>query len=375
MKFQQTLKQLKDQSRLRTLKSASGIDLTSNDYLGMRNHPQLKAAAMAAIENGIELGAGGSRLLRGHCDAHESLEHFAAKHFRSEKALYFANGFMANYALFTTLPDRHDTIIYDSLIHASARDGIKASNASTIKAEHNNLQSFEDALLRARKSIKGQIWVAVESVYSMDGDTAPLADLQKLCLAHDAILIVDEAHATGVFGAQGKGLSHSLKKENLIELHTCGKAVGVAGGLICASAEIIDYMINKSRPFIYSTAPMPLQAYLTQASLEILAGKEGDKRRQDLSTLMGFVRSPHFMGDLFTNAPSQILPIILGEDSTAVQTATALQEDGFDIRAIRPPTVPEGTARLRLSLSTNLDEATLQKFSNVLSNHLNKKAA
>lgn len=367
--FQKTLQQLKDRNRLRSLNKAEGIDLTSNDYLGMRNHPALKIAALEAISNGIEIGASGSRLLRGQCDAHESLETFAATHFGSEKALYFANGFLANYALFTTLPDRHDCIIYDSLLHASARDGINASNARSIKAEHNDLQSFEDAIKRAKDSFKGHIWVAVESLYSMDGDSAPLTEIQKLCADYDAYLIVDEAHSTGVFGNRGKGLSESLKKENLIELHTCGKAVGVAGGLICASADIVDYMINKSRPFIYSTAPMPLQAHLTQTSLEILASKDGDKRRSELQNLVKFFKTQ------YQEAESHIVPIILGDDASAVQTATAMQEAGYDIRAIRPPTVPEGTARLRLSLSTNLNTATLEQFFGLLSNQLQKKAA
>lgn len=371
IKLQEKLKQLKEQNRLRSLKRPQGIDLTSNDYLGMRNHPALKQAALEAIESGIDMGAGGSRLLRGHTKEHEQLEDFTSKHFGHERTLYFANGFSANYALFTTLPSRHDTIIFDSLIHASARDGIQASNAKSIKVHHNDLNGFEAALKKA----EGQIWLAVESVYSMDGDCAPLKELQTLCKKYDAILIVDEAHSTGVFGSQGKGLCADLQKENLIEIHTCGKAVGVAGGIICASNDIIDYMINAARPFIYSTAPPPLQALLTQKALEILASEEGDKKRMELNYLLGFARSPHFMGDLFTQAESQILPVIFGDDSKAVETANALQEQGFDIRAIRPPTVPEGTARLRLSLSTNIDEATLQKFSDAIAPYLLDKAA
>lgn len=379
-KFQHSLDKLKNQNRYRSLNKASGVDLTSNDYLGMRSHPALKQAALEAINNGLELGAGGSRLLRGHSDVFEELENYAAKHFGSERALYFANGFIANYALFTTLPDRHDTILFDSLIHASARDGISASNARSIKVEHNDLNAYEIALQKVTKSNQGSnkerhIWVAIESVYSMDGDKAPITELQNLCRKYGATLIVDEAHATGIYGKTGAGLTEGLPQDNLIVLHTCGKAVGVAGGIICASTEIIDYLINAARPFIYSTAPMPLQAHLTQKSLEILSSEDGHKRRQDLAYLLGFMRSDHILNGAFKTAQSQIIPIILGEDDIAVETAKALQDSGYDIRAIRPPTVPEGTARLRLSLSTNLDEATLLKFSQLLSPLLNKPAA
>lgn len=374
-KFQKKLSQLKEQSRLRSLSLPGGIDLTSNDYLGMREHPRLRTAAVEAIESGMMIGAGGSRLLRGHDEHFAALEDFAAKHFGGEKALYFANGFIANYALFTTLPDRHDVIIFDSLIHASARDGIAASHAKSIKARHNDLGEFEAALKKARETCKGQIWVAVEAVYSMDGDRAPLPELQALCQKYDAVLIVDEAHSTGVFGMHGEGLAAALDQENLIVLHTCGKAIGVAGGLVCAAAEIVDYLINAARPFIYSTAPPPLQAYLTHKSLEILAGPDGAQRRVTLQQRMGFVRSPHFLAGMFSDAQSQIIPIIVGNDNRAVEITSLLQAEGFDIRAIRAPTVPEGSARLRLSLSTNIEEATLQRFSNILLPYVALKAA
>lgn len=374
-KFQNKLKQLKDKDRLRSLNLPSGIDLTSNDYLGMREHPALRAAAIDALESGIEMGAGGSRLLRGHDDHFAALEDFSAKHFGSERALYFANGFAANYALFTTLPDRHDVVIFDSLVHASVRDGIAASHARSIKVAHNDLNDFDAALAKARAECRGQIWVAVESVYSMDGDRAPLAELQNLCRRYDAVLIIDEAHATGVFGRHGEGLAAALDQDNVIALHTCGKAVGVAGGIVCAAADIIDYLINAARPFIYSTAPPPLQAHLTLKSLEILSGSDGAARRVILQERLGFARSAHFLDGMYAGAQSQIIPIILGEDARAVNVANALQAEGFDIRAIRPPTVPEGQARLRLALSANIDEGTLQKFSNILLPHLQAKAA
>ncbi len=363
------LRQLDDQHRLRTLNLPRGIDFTSNDYLGLRTHPELRATAIAALENGLELGAGGSRLLRGHTPEHQALEEFSVGYFGAEATLYFATGYQANMAIFTTLPERGDTIIFDSLIHASVRDGIQASNAAHIRVLHNDLNAYEDAL----KSAKGQRWVAVESVYSMDGDVTPLAELHALVTQYDAILIVDEAHGTGVFGANGKGLSEGLSHDNMITLHTGGKALGVAGGLVCASKDIIDYIVNKARPFIYSTAPMPLQAVLVKRALELV--QEEPERRQKLHKLMHFAGSMDFMGGLFGGNFSPILSLVLGSDVRAVSVANDLQRNGFDVRAIRPPTVPEGTARLRISLSVNITEQNLRELAAALAPRLLKEAA
>ncbi|MGB4107861.1 MAG: 8-amino-7-oxononanoate synthase [Alphaproteobacteria bacterium] len=368
-KFKEKLRQLEDQNRLRNLNLPRGIDFTSNDYLGLRAHPELRRAAVAALENGLDLGAGGSRLLRGHTESHAELEEFAAVYFGAGSALFFATGFQANAAIFTALPERGDTIIFDALIHASARDGIQASNAAHVRVAHNDLNAYEDAL----KSAKGQRWIAVESVYSMDGDQAPLTELHKLAERYDAFLIVDEAHGTGVFGANGKGLSEGLPHERLITLHTCGKALGVAGGLVCAPRDIIDYMINKARPFIYSTAPMPLQAVLVKRALEL--AQQEPERRQALHKLMHFAKSMDFLQGRFGDYFSPILPVIVGEDAEAVRLATALQGEGFDVRAVRPPTVPENTARLRVTLGVHLNEKIMREFSVALVTNLRREAA
>lgn len=367
--FRERLGLLQEQDRYRSLKRAEGIDLTSNDYLGLRTHPKLRAAAIEALENGIDLGAGGSRLLRGHTDSHEGLETFAANYFGAEGALYFATGFQANMAIFTALPDRGNTIIFDELIHASARDGIQASNANHVRVKHNDLNAYEEAL----KTARGPVWIAVESVYSMDGDVAPMKELYALAKHYDAVLVVDEAHGTGVFGESGKGVTEGLPHDNLVTLHTCGKALGVAGGLVCASRDIIDYMVNKARPFIYSTAPMPLQALLVKRALEIV--QEEPERRQALHKLMHFASSMDFLQGRFSDYFSPILPIIIGKDSDAVHIAAALQEQGFDVRAVRPPTVPENTARLRVAITANLTERNLKDFSAALGPHLRQEAA
>lgn len=355
-KFQDKIDGLKERGRYRSLSLPCGVDLTSNDYLGFAGHSVLRDAAISYLQDGGDIGAGGSRLLRGHTDAHAALEDMAAKFFAAPKALYFSSGFQANVTLFQTLCGRHDTIIFDEFVHASAREGIQNSNAQHLKAQHNDVASFEDACKKA----KGPIWIAVESVYSMDGDIAPLDELYALAAAYDAMLVIDEAHGTGVMGAHGKGVSESLIAqhgyERIIVLHTCGKAIGVAGGLMCASSDVIEMMVNAARGFIYSTAPMPLQAHLVQKSLELIGSGEGAARRKALAALSAKAQ------EIFGGSGTHIVPILIGDDERAVYVAEMLQQQGWDIRAIRPPTVPEGSARLRLSLSANLDGEMLEKF-------------
>jgi 8-amino-7-oxononanoate synthase len=364
---------LKAQDRYRSLRLSSGVDMTSNDYLCFADYPALKEAAEQFFADGGVVGAGASRLLRGAMDAHMALEAYAADYFASDKALFFSSGFQANYALLTTLPSRHDVIVYDALIHASTRDGIQASAAKRMRAGHNDLASYEAALKKARSSCKGQIWIAVESVYSMDGDIAPLDGLYALAEAYDAALIIDEAHGVGVSGPTGKGASEDLITakgySRIITVHTCGKALGVAGGLLCASGDVIDYMINKARGFIYTTAPMPVQAHLVQKALELLASAEGQAARARLRKVSALAH------DLLGGHGTHIVPIILGADSVAVRVAQDMQGKDYDIRAIRPPSVPEGTARLRLSLNANLSEQDLTAFADHLSALRKEEAA
>lgn len=374
-RFQEKLKRLEGENRLRSLSLPCGIDLSSNDYLGMAQHADLRSAAMDALDSGMALGATGSRLLRGETPAHRALEDYAAPYFSAQKALYFSSGFQANFALFTTLPNRHDVVLFDELVHASARSGIAAGQAASVKLAHNDLNAYEAALKAAHENRRadGMIWLAIESVYSMDGDFASVGDIFKLAQQYDAVLIVDDAHATGVWGPDGKGLAYDCAAGyaagRLITLHTCGKALGVAGGLVCASADMINTLVNAARPFVYSTAPPPLQAFLVQQSLAILAGEEGAQARQKLHALCNAAQK------IFGGAGSQIVPIMLGDDKAALELAAYMQGLGYDIRAIRPPTVPEGTARLRLSLSTHIDESILQQFAAQLLPHLQKREA
>lgn len=394
--FSQKLHTLKSKSRYRSLSQASGIDLSSNDYLGLKDHPSLKQAAIEAIKNGVGLGSGGSRLLRGNAPEHVALEEFAASHYGFERALYFPTGYAANYALWSTLPSRHDVIIYDALMHACAKDGFRSSPAKSVRVSHNDLNAFEDALKRFRDKAE-RLWISVESVYSMDGDFAPLKQLYELAVQYGAILVVDEAHGTGVFGEGGRGLVdatfNALRRastlrdsqnedwnknprsaparlsENVIVIHTCGKALGGAGGVICADNDTVEYLINTAMPFVFSTAPPPLQAYMTQKAIELCASETGDQARQKLFSLMALAK------EKLGGAGTQIVPIILGDDQAALEISFALQDKGYDIRAIRPPSVPEGTARLRLSLGAHIDAQILNDFISQLGPYLLHKAA
>ncbi|TBB15039.1 8-amino-7-oxononanoate synthase (plasmid) [Rhizobium ruizarguesonis] len=355
-RYEATLEGLQRRSRIRTLTPQQGVDFTSNDYLGLANAPRLKAAISAAIDRGVPAGAGGSRLLRGNHPEHEALEAEAAAFFRVERALYFGSGFSANVALFSALPQRDDLIVHDALIHASVHDGIIASKAEAVIVPHNKIDAFDQAIRRWRGSGgMGRPWIAVESLYSMDGDQAPIADLADLADRHDGFLVVDEAHATGVFGPGGRGLASELEKRgNVLVLHTCGKALGVSGALLGLPSVLADYLINRARNFIYSTAPSPLMASGVREALRMIADEP--ERRMRLERLKNFAgkKLSSWLG--ISPSGSQILPVMIGDNARSLRIADRMRAEGYDIRAIRPPTVPEGTARLRISITLNVDE-------------------
>ncbi len=346
--------------RLRRLVPRAGHDFASNDYLGLARDGAIARAMAEALARGVPHGSGGSRLLRGNAPEHEALEARAAGFFGSEAALYFPTGFAANTALLAALPRPDDLIVLDALAHASAHDGVRLARAAHRIAAHNDPQAFDDAIARWRAGGgTGRAWIAVESVYSMDGDTAPVAALAQVAARHEAMLLIDEAHATGVLGIGGRGLGADLEGQpNVIALHTCGKALGVEGALVTAARPIVDLLINRARPFIFSTAPSPLMAIGVSAALERVA--RGDALRTELAALVDAVQR-HICAPLGIAAPrSHIVPVILGDDRRAMAAAQALQARGFDVRGIRPPTVPPGTARLRLSVTRNVDEPTIE---------------
>lgn len=360
------LESLKRDSRLRALAPRSGKDFASNDYLGLAGSTLLHDALREGMALGLPAGSGGSRLLRGNHAAHEALEADAAAHFGSQSALFFATGFAANAALFATLPQRGDLVVHDSLIHASAHDGMKLGRAETRAARHNDAQAFDDVITAWRtEGGTGRAWIAVESLYSMDGDCAPLADLAEVAARHEAVLVIDEAHATGVFGPSGAGLAHGLAGQpNVITLHTCGKALGCEGALICAPRVVTDFLVNRARPFVFSTAPSPLIAHMVRRAIAIVAGH--DDWREELFARVAEARrllGPRLGAQAGT---SQILPVIIGDDARTMRIAASLQRQGFDIRGIRPPTVPRGTARLRISITRNVSMGDIGALSESL---------
>lgn len=359
------LEQLAGLGRARRLIPRAGRDFSSNDYLGLAGSQALAEAAMAAIARGVPVGSGGSRLLRGNHEEHEALEAEAAAFFGAESALFFSTGYAANSALISTLPQRGDLIVHDALIHASAHEGMRLSRADRRSVPHNDADAFADAIAGWRRAGgTGRPWISVESLYSMDGDRAPLAVLAEIADRHDAVLLIDEAHATGVFGPDGRGLAAAYEgRANVITLRTCGKALGCEGALLCGPRVMRDFLVNRGRGFIFSTAPSPLTAATVRAALGLLA--RAPERRARLKALMqaaDHALAPH--GARATG--SQIMPVILGDDVRTMRAAAAIQAAGFDVRGIRPPTVPAGTSRLRVSLTLNVGAADIAALADAM---------
>ncbi|RWE24755.1 8-amino-7-oxononanoate synthase, partial [Mesorhizobium sp.] len=281
-RYEASLRGLARKDRLRSLSGRSGADFASNDYLGLARSKRMAEAVAAALAAGTPIGATGSRLLRGNDPEHEALEAKAAGFFGAERALFFGGGYVANFAVLTTLPQKGDLIVLDELVHASAHEGARAGRAEvTLAAAHNDAEAVNDAIRSWReKGGAGRAWIVAESLYSMDGDRAPLGELTEVADRHDAFLFVDEAHATGVYGPGGRGLAHDLEgRDNIVALHTCGKALGASGALVTAPAVLCEYLVNRCRPFIYATAPSPLMAVAAATALDIVADEPARRER------------------------------------------------------------------------------------------------
>lgn len=363
------LARLSGMGRRRVLAARDGADFSSNDYLGLAQSDALRNAALRALQQGVPVGAGGSRLLRGNCEEHGALEDAAARFFGAESALYFANGFAANAGLLASMPQAGDMIFHDALIHASAHDGMRLSRAAYTPFPHSDVAALDDAITRWRRDGgQGTPWITVESLYSMDGDMAPLGDLAELADRHNAMLLIDEAHATGVFGQNGRGLADNLHgRANVITLHTLGKGLGCEGALLCGSALMRDFLVNRSRPFIFSTAPSPLSARIAMHALELV--EQQPERRQRLHDLIAYA-AQKFAPLGIAPSGSQIIPVIIGEDVKTMEVARHIQAAGLDVRGIRPPTVPEGTSRLRISLTLNVAEPDIDALAAILQDQL-----
>jgi 8-amino-7-oxononanoate synthase len=366
-----TLTGLERKNRLRSLAPRLGLDFASNDYLGLAGSKRLSAAVADALARGIPVGAAGSRLLRGNAPEHEALEAAAATFFGSERALYFGSGYIANFAVLTTLPQKGDLLVLDTLAHASMHEGGEAGRSHYVLAAHNDVGAFDFAIKRWRsRGGLGRVWIAAESLYSMDGDRAPLEDLVQLADRHEAFLYVDEAHATGVHGPGGRGLTAAYEgRENILALHTCGKALGSSGALVSAPKVLCDYLVNRARPFIYATAPSPLMAVAVIEALAIV--RDEPERRERLKQLVEFAGSELVSHSIdVTPSGSQIMPVVIGDNGRTMALASVLQSRGYDVRGIRPPTVPEGTARLRISITLNVDEAAISSMFDALAEEM-----
>ena len=325
------------------------LNFSSNDYLGLANHPVLKEAAIKAIEQ-FGAGAGASRLICGSLVPFHELEEALADFKRTEAALTFSTGYATAIGTICALLGKDDIIILDKLVHASIVDAAKLSGAKLRVFAHNDLNDLEDKLKWADKFSKAEILVVTESIFSMDGDAAPLREIVALKEKFGAWLMVDEAHATGIIGKNGRGLADELGVGGQIEIQmgTLGKALGASGGYICGNRALIDDLVNRARSFIFSTAPVPAAAGAAKAAIQFVQSGEGERRRGHLKARVEEFHSSFVIRH--SSFHSAILPIIIGDESKAVTAATELREQGIFVPAIRYPTVARRKARLRVTL-------------------------
>jgi 8-amino-7-oxononanoate synthase len=365
------LQALDDTGLRRTTRLPRGLDLVSNDYLGFASHPALAEAIQAALRTG-PVGASGSRLLRGHHEAFDRLEGRLAAFSGAEAALFFGSGYLANVGLIPALAGPNDLVVSDALVHASLIDGIRLSGARKAIAAHNDAEAVDRALQGPRT---GRAFVVTESIFSMEGDLAPLRELARVCAAREALLIVDEAHATGLYGPKGSGRVEELglRDEVLATVHTAGKALGVGGAWIAGSSALRDTLVNKARSFVFSTAPPPALAAGVLAALDLLA-REG-QTVAEVHRKAALLRDELRARGVTAFGQSPIVPVMVGGNDAAVRLQEGLQEAGFDARAVRPPTVPAGTARLRVTVRAPIADADLRRFAEEASRLLGARAA
>jgi len=355
---------LRSDDLLRTMRSPIGVDLSSNDYLKLAVHPKVVAAFAAGLADG-GAGSTGSRLLRGERSVFTAVERRFAEFKGTERSLFFSSGYLANLAVLTTLPDPGDVIFSDSLNHASLIDGVRLSRATRVVFPHNDVAAL--ARLIADTPCTGHRFVVVESLFSMDGDEAPLVDYARLCRESGALLLVDEAHAVGIYGANGTGLieAHGVSADVLLSTNPAGKALGVGGAFVAGPAWAIEYLVQRARPFVFSTAAPPAMAHALLASLDVITDEPASRQRLQANArrLRSRLRAA---GLEVADSASQIIPVHIGANDAAMALASTLQLEGFDVRAIRPPTVPVGTARLRVSVNVGINLSMVDEFAALL---------
>ena len=326
------------------------LNFSTNDYLNLSNHPYVKEQAIRATEK-YGTGSGSSRLVSGTLSIHEELETKIAHHKNYPDALVFGSGYMANIGIIPSLANRKDVIISDKLVHSCILDGIKLSGAKHIRFKHNDLISLK-ARLQECSNFQNKKIIIVESVYSMDGDLAPLKEISTLAEKHNALLMVDEAHATGTKGNFGRGLINQLELESKIPfaMGTMSKGIGSYGGFIACSSNFKKLLIQEAGSFIYTTALPPSVIGASIAAIEIMEKEPSlGKSLQKKSTKFREIMNESGIDTM--NSESQIIPIIIGDNQKTLDIARKLYKEGIIVGAIRPPTVPEGSARLRISIS------------------------
>ncbi len=345
------------------------LNFSSNDYLGLAADPILRKAAIAAIEE-FGVGAGASRLVSGTQSPHVILESTLAKWKQAPAAICFSSGYAAAVGTLPALASKQDVVILDKLCHASLTDGARLSGATLRVFPHNHLGKLESHLEWARREHpEARVVVVTESVFSMDGDRAPLRELVELKKRFDATLLLDEAHAIGVIGPHGRGLAAELglEKEIDVQLGTLSKSLGVSGGYICGSRNLIDWLINRARSFVFSTAPPPALAAAATAAIRFLNSEEGDARRKLLwRRIVQFRKLLPDGGAAFGQPSAAIIPWMVGDERRALDFARALQQEGFFVPAIRYPTVAKGAARLRITISAAHSALQIASLGDVL---------
>jgi 8-amino-7-oxononanoate synthase len=362
------LRNLEARDQRRSLAEIRGVNLCSNDYLGLAESDALRAAVLDAVREAPRVGGTGSRLLSGNSRGWEEIEQEFAEFAGTEAALYFGSGYAANVGLLTSVLRKSDLVFSDELNHASLIDGIRLSGARKVIYAHLDLNALEASLrAHANETRIGRRFVVTESVFSMDGDVAPLGDLRMLCGRFGAGLILDEAHATGVHGPSGRGnaVEAGLAAEAVGVTHTCGKALASVGAFVCGSAALREHLINHARTFIFSTAMPPYMAGQIRAALGIARGMDA-QRGALLARSRRLAAGLRAQGYDTAHSSTQIVPVVIGGNDEALAAAEFLQAEGFAVRAIRPPTVKEGRARLRLSVTCAIAAGELERLENCL---------
>jgi len=352
-KLKDKIKDRKESNSFRTIQvHTNDVDFYSNDYLGFSKSKNINEFSLTLLESaGYCNGSTGSRLISGSHPIHFEAEKMLAKFHKSETALLFNSGYDANLGLFSSVLQKGDVLLYDEFLHASCRDGIALSNAKSYKFKHNSLEDLECKILRFKNNCS-VLYIAVESIYSMDGDIAPLVALVELCKKYSVRLIVDEAHSGGVFGENGQGLIFKLGLENNVfaRVHTFGKALGCHGAVVLGSKDLQDYLVNFSRSFIYTTALSPHSVAVIISSYTYLKNSNSVKLLQEKISFFTREVKKNGLEDLFIKSASAIQCCVISGNSKVKNIEKVLQQKGYLVKAVVAPTVPQNKERLRICL-------------------------